>query len=177
MPGDFVDLIAWQQAVQLAANVSRLVGRIRGPGGFAVADQMRRAAEGVPANIAEGYGRGLGADFARFLRVAAGSAAELESHLRVAVAAARLRPVEADESIALCRRVRALLRGLEHSVKGRAPSRSSTPPSPLTLAPITHHQHAFDLAFSPVYLSRRVKKNLPPPSTRRGPHVQREVPA
>lgn len=127
MAGDFVDLVVWQESVTLAGEVARLVRRIRGPGGFAAADQMRRAAESVPANIAEGYGRYTGGDFARFLRVAAASAAELESHLRVAVVTERLAAPVVDPVVARCRRVRALIRGLRKAVEARTSAASSTP--------------------------------------------------
>jgi four helix bundle protein len=125
MAGDFTDLIAWQKAVDLAAAAGQVAERLRGPGSVTAADQLRRAGESVPANIAEGYGRGLGADFARFLRVAAGSAAEAESHLRVAVRAGRVAAAEADSAIDLAREVRALIRGLGRHVASRRPHPSS----------------------------------------------------
>jgi four helix bundle protein len=43
--------------------------------------QMRRSCSSIPANIAEGCGRDGDAELARFLRIAAGSASELEYHL------------------------------------------------------------------------------------------------
>src|SRR3989338_9384237 len=83
MAGDFVDLIAWRESVILARDVFRLSSALRGPGRSLSADQLRRAVESIPANIAEGHGRGTNRDFARFLNIAAASAAEVESHLRV----------------------------------------------------------------------------------------------
>ena len=43
-----------------------------------------RAASSIPANIVEGRSKKTDADFARFLRYAVGSTAELEYHLLVA---------------------------------------------------------------------------------------------
>lgn len=40
--------------------------------------QLVRSAGSVPANIEEGYGRGYGKDYARFLRIALGSARETQ---------------------------------------------------------------------------------------------------
>jgi len=119
--GDFTNLIAWQVAVQLTGDVVALVQRMRGPGATEAISQMLRAAESIPANIAEGYGRGLGRDFSRFLRIARGSAAELESHLVVAAATGRCDSAAAEPVIARCRRVRALIRGLAAKVASATP--------------------------------------------------------
>ena len=127
MAGDFVDLIAWQQAVALAQDAFAAARVMRGPGSVGAADHLRRAAESIPANIAEGYGRGIGRDFARFLSIASASAAEVESHLRLAVAVARLPESRAEPVVARARRVRALVRGLARRVAAPKPSRR--PPS------------------------------------------------
>jgi four helix bundle protein len=51
---------------------------------YGLTSQARRAASSVPANIAEGCGRTGDAELARFMRIAAGSATELEYHLILA---------------------------------------------------------------------------------------------
>jgi four helix bundle protein len=112
MAGDLGDLLAWKEAAALAADVVSASRQIRGVGALAAADQLCRCAESIPANIAEGYGRGFGRDGSRFLRIARGSAAELESHLSVARGTRRLPEQTVDDLTRRVRRVRALIQGL-----------------------------------------------------------------
>jgi four helix bundle protein len=51
---------------------------------YGLTSQMRRSCAAIPANIAEGCGRGTNADLARFLQMALGSASELQYHLLLA---------------------------------------------------------------------------------------------
>ncbi len=112
MGGDLHDLVAWRQAAALAREAIGAARRIRGVGAATASDQLARAAESIPANIAEAYGRGLGKDGARFLRIARGSATELESHLWIAGETGRLPVAVAAKLMRDTRTVRALLRGL-----------------------------------------------------------------
>lgn len=51
---------------------------------YGLTSQIRRSCAAIPANIAEGCGRGSNAELARFLQIALGSASELEYHLLLA---------------------------------------------------------------------------------------------
>jgi four helix bundle protein len=78
---DFRKLAVWEKAHRLSVNIHRLSLAIPRTGNAAFISQIRRAAESIPANIAEGAARGSDADFARFVQIAIGSSSELESHL------------------------------------------------------------------------------------------------
>lgn len=75
------DLIAWQKAMDLADGVFDLAARLRGPEFFGLADQLRRAAISIPANLAAGHGRRSRGEYIRYVSIANGSLRELETHL------------------------------------------------------------------------------------------------
>ena len=52
---------------------------------YGMTSQIRRASSSIPANIAEGSGRGTKKDFVSFLRIAQGSLRELETHLLLSI--------------------------------------------------------------------------------------------
>ncbi len=78
---DFHDLLVWQEAHALALNVHRVAKGIRGATYVSLRSQLLRAAMSVSANIVEGRAQSGDREFARYLRIAAASAAELEYHV------------------------------------------------------------------------------------------------
>lgn len=74
----FTELKVWQRSHALVLNLYRLTAKFPGDERFGLVSQMRRAAVSLPANIAEGSKRSHSRDYARFLNIAEGSAAELE---------------------------------------------------------------------------------------------------
>jgi four helix bundle protein len=75
------DLVAWQKAMGLAAEIHRVAPRLPRHELFGLASQMKRAAVSIPSNIAEGAARRTTREFLSFLYIARGSAAELETQL------------------------------------------------------------------------------------------------
>ena len=78
------DLVAWQKARELVKEVYLLTAGFPAGERFGLVGQMDRAAVSMPSNIAEGYGRPTTQDYLRFLRIARGSAFELETQLVLA---------------------------------------------------------------------------------------------
>ena len=73
------DLVVWQKAMKLAASVYRLTKQMPKQEEYRITSQMIRAVTSVPANIAEGHGRGTRKDYAHFVSIARGSLSELET--------------------------------------------------------------------------------------------------
>jgi four helix bundle protein len=98
------DLHAWKMARELADRVASLADRGAFRRDRALEGQLLRSSRSVPANIAEGFGRFSAADFARFLRIARGSALETQEYLHEARTRLMVSPNEAEELETLCRR-------------------------------------------------------------------------
>ena len=106
---DFTRFHVWHEAVALATAVHELAATLPGRRCPGLASQLRRAAAGIGACIAEGASRPGGREFARFLQMAIGSCGEVEHHLRYATA---LRVGDPDECEALLHRATILRRRL-----------------------------------------------------------------
>ena len=81
---DYKDLIVWQKSVELVVLIYQLTEHFPKSELFGLTDQMRRCGVSIPSNIAEGSKRGTQKDFLHFLRIAYGSASELETQIEIA---------------------------------------------------------------------------------------------
>lgn len=80
----FRDLQAWQKAIALCKSVYAASRLFPDQERFGLTAQIRRAVVSVPSNIAEGYARSSTGDYLRFLSMARGSLAEVETQLILA---------------------------------------------------------------------------------------------
>jgi four helix bundle protein len=113
-------LIGWQRALDLVVACYQIADRLPISERYGLSGQLRRAVVSVPANIAEGQGRGSQADFARCLTIARGSLMEVETHLIVAERLKYLSPAEVRPALALSSEVGRILNGLIRRVRTRA---------------------------------------------------------
>ena len=77
------DLLVWQKGIDLVVDAYRATAPFPKSEIYGLTSQIRRAASSIPANIAEGYGRGSRKKYVQFLTVAQGSLKELETHFIV----------------------------------------------------------------------------------------------
>lgn len=126
-------LEAWTRGRELSRTAYRLTLEGKLSKHFGLADQIRRAAAAVPANIAEGYALATTPQFIRCLRIALGSATELYTHMELATEMDLIATEDAKKAMRLCDRVIALLIGLVRRLGSRNDMRSTLPASPFPL--------------------------------------------
>jgi four helix bundle protein len=113
------ELIVWQKAVDLVVMTYKAAAGFPKSEIYGLTSQIRRAAPSIPANIAEGYGRGNRREYLQFLQIAQGSLKELETHLIIGEKLLYLTPSQAkrllSETDGLGRMLGALIRKLKAS--------------------------------------------------------------
>ena len=116
----FRELEVWRLAMDLAKAVYQLSAGFPRDERFGLTAQIRRAAVSVPSNIAEGNARHTTRDYARFITIAAGSTAELQTQLLLAQELGFGQPDLARGALDRCERVSQMLsklhRALEHKL-------------------------------------------------------------
>jgi four helix bundle protein len=123
----FRELDVWQVAMQLVKEVYLLTAELPRDERFGLSSQLQRSAVSIPSNIAEGNARQSTRDYARFVAIAMGSTAELQTQLLLAesleLASARrlVAPLDA------CERVSQMLHRLYRSLERRLQNGSRVP--------------------------------------------------
>ena len=81
----FEDIQAWRDARTFVKEVYPFCRNIESKRDYSLADQMKRASVSIMANIAEGFAKKSPKEFGHYLFIAKASAAEVQSHLYVAL--------------------------------------------------------------------------------------------
>ena len=84
------ELEVWAKAMDVAQEIYVVVEMMPKREEYRLTAQIIRAAVSIPANIAEGHARATRRDYAHFISIARGSAAELETLLILAERAKHL---------------------------------------------------------------------------------------
>jgi four helix bundle protein len=117
MMQDYRKLSVWEKAHLLTISVYKITRVFPKEELFALTSQIRRAAASIPANIAEGCGRGGGIELGRFLQIASGSAHELEYHFLLARDLGYLKTEEYDSLNTQVSEIKRMLSALVKKIK------------------------------------------------------------
>ena len=111
------DLVVWQGGMRLAENVYRASSQFPRSELFGLRAQVQRCAVSIPSNIAEGHTRESTREFLRFLSIAAGSAAELQTQIVLANRLGSIDTPRTDDVLDQADQVMKMLHGLRNSLR------------------------------------------------------------
>ena len=118
----FKDLLVWQKAIDLTARIYALTANFPKAEVFGLSSQLQRAAVSIASNIAEGHARGSTKEYLRFISIASGSLAEVETQLIIANKLQFINQETLGELLEKTGEIGRMLRGLQKSLKANLPS-------------------------------------------------------
>ncbi|MFH1746583.1 MAG: four helix bundle protein [Planctomycetota bacterium] len=120
----YKELKVWQRSFDLCKRVYGLSRSFPADERFGLVVQVRRAAVSIPSNIAEGHSRDTTRDYVRFLWMAKGSLAEVETQLMLARELGFGNTDETEAGLEELDEIGRMLKGLIRSLGGEAARRA-----------------------------------------------------
>ena len=108
----YKELMVWQKAMDLTTEVYRLTRKLPNEELYGLTNQLRRAVVSIPSNIAEGNARFSTKDYLRFLSMARGSKAEVETQLLLCVRLDYLAQEDIEASLSLLNEIERMLNSM-----------------------------------------------------------------
>jgi four helix bundle protein len=115
---DYRKLVVWERARSLTRDVFFVTAQFPDVDRFGLAAQLRKSANSMGANIAEGAGRPTQRDFARFRSIALASVNETEHHLTIAGDVGLLPDGRALSLVGQCDEIRLMLLTPRSRIRG-----------------------------------------------------------
>lgn len=125
----FRELEVWQLAMMLARQVYSITAEFPREQRYGLSSQVQRSAVSIPSNIAEGNARAGTRDYARFISVAQGSCAELQTQLLLASDLGLGGASEIQDALETCDRVGQMLLRLHQALSRKLEAESRVPSS------------------------------------------------
>jgi four helix bundle protein len=91
----YKQLRVWQRSIDLVEKIYEITRHFPKEETYTLTSQLRRAAISIPANLAEGTGRGGKKEYAHFVSIAYGSCCEIET---LCIVCRRLNLISVDEN-------------------------------------------------------------------------------
>ncbi len=121
MINSYQDLEVWKKAMGLVTEIYKNTQTFPKEERYGLTNQLRPASVSVPANIAEGWGRGTTKEYMQFLRIARGSLLEVETLMTIShnlgpgyVNAQDLQEQISQKIIEISKMINALINSLKH---------------------------------------------------------------
>ena len=108
----YKELIVWQKSMDLTVEIYRLTKNLPKEEIYGLTNQLRRAAVSIPSNIAEGNARLSTKDYMRFLSIARGSSAEVETQLILCVRLDYLTQEDIEAALSLLSEIERMLNSM-----------------------------------------------------------------
>lgn len=126
-PSHFRELDVWRLSMDLAKTVYSLTADFPREERYGLSSQLQRAAVSIPSNIAEGNARASTRDYARFIAMACGSVAELQTQIALAMELSLADSAAAESTMETAERVSKMLHKLHRSLIQRLETGSPVP--------------------------------------------------
>ncbi len=123
----FRELEVWQVSMALARDVYQLTASFPREERYGLSSQLQRCAVSIPSNIAEGNARASTRDYARFVSMALGSSAELQTQLLLSAELGLGEDLLRNEVLETCDRVGQMLLRLHQALARRLDPESRVP--------------------------------------------------
>ena len=108
------ELDVWKESINLVTKIYSITANFPNDEKFGIVSQMRRSAVSIPSNIAEGCARISDKDNMRFIDIASGSLAELETQI---IIAKNLGFIDSDYQLLEIDKIGQMLSGLKRHLK------------------------------------------------------------
>ena len=118
----YKDLLVWHRAMDLTSLAYQMSAVLPLDERYGLISQTRRAAVSVPANIAEGHQRASTKEYMRFLSIAQGSLAEVETLVELASRLYSIPSTSLQELVRQADELGKMLRSLQSSLQAKLPS-------------------------------------------------------
>ncbi|PIR07293.1 four helix bundle protein [Candidatus Jorgensenbacteria bacterium CG_4_10_14_0_8_um_filter_39_13] len=120
----FRELIVWKKSMKLVLEVYKLTKNFPKSETYGLVSQMRRAAVGIPSNVAEGYLRRHAKEYSQFINIAFASGAELETQLELSKELSYISISEYDSIISLLNEIMRMLNKLSQVLRSASQTNS-----------------------------------------------------